>query len=218
MACGSGHTRLGALAPDQEQWTGTRRADTPCAACKYGEHCRKLTAPPSERSRRHTAPLTPALLRRRPALQLETLETPVFGPPGPAQVEGHARGWCAPPCLRSLWATPSHPTGGLPELAAATCSPTPVPASVCPHRGWRWGTPTPPPPPSVCPSNLSMATELASRRQLRDRAPMPDGPCCEARGAWLGSAARKLTGNPATSILLKVFSKGSVHCTGSLEP
>ena len=48
--------------------------------------------------------------------------------------------------------------------------------------------------------------------------PCADGPFCEARGASLGSAARKLTGNHATSILLKVFSKGSVHCTGSLEP
>ena len=188
MASGSGQTRLGALAQDHELWFDTRRTDTACAACNYGEHRRKLTAPPSARSRRHTAPLTPALLRRQPALQLETLETPVrtVGPPGPAQVKGHARGRCAPPCWRSLWATPSHPIGDLPapsfegprarprqyHARRTQRSPKRLAASVCPHRGWRWGTPTPPPPPSVCPSNLSMATELASRRQLRDRAPM----------------------------------------------
>ena len=80
MACGSGQTRLGALAQDHELWFDTRRTDTACAACNYGEHRRKLTAPPSARSRRHTAPLTPALLRRQPALQLETLETPHVRP------------------------------------------------------------------------------------------------------------------------------------------
>ena len=165
MASGSGQTRLGALAQDHELWFDTRRTDTACAACNYGEHRRKLTAPPSARSRRHTAPLTPALLRRQQALQLETLETPVrtVGLPGPAQVEGHARGRCAPvgarcgPHLHTRLATFPRPRSRGHVLAHA--STTPGARSVAPNDSPPVfaPTPTPPPAPSVCAPNLSMA-------------------------------------------------------------
>ena len=97
---------------------------------------------------------------------LRSKATPVAGARHPVSAR------CGQHLHTRLAAFPSSPRPRQYHARRTQRSPKRLAASVCPHRGWRWGIPTPPPPPSVCPSNLSMATELASRRQLRDRAPM----------------------------------------------